>query len=129
MSKEQTTPKTLQAIQVLYGALILGIVSSFGGKLILKKALEKALNEQDLIGKLKFYRKGLLASGLLIDFSAFFALAFFMASLHIAFLVIAGLAFIIIIKDFPTKAKTIKLLQLNYSEEHKLSTKEITEAS
>ncbi len=167
MTKEQTPFKILQTIQVLYGALILGItnfgfvlvalffldiiplvgipekfmfnmmgissllmiVSFFGGRLILNKALEKSINEQDLVEKIKIYRKGHLVNGLLIDFSAFFALAFFMATIHIAFLVIAGLAFIIIVKNFPTKAKTIQVLQLNYSEQHKLSTRDINEGS
>ncbi len=159
MNSELTPPKLLRTIQVLYGALILGItnfifvllvllfleiiplseipekyifnmmgisallmiVSFFGGKLILRNALDRAFKEHDLNEKLKKYRKGLLASGLLIDFSAFFSLAFFMGSNHIAFLVIGGLAIIIMAKNFPSKAKTIQQLQLNYSEQHKLT--------
>ncbi len=167
MQKELSPSKTLQSIQVLYGALIIGItnfgfvlivlyfldiiplseipvrfifnmmgvssllmiVSFLGGRLFLKKAIEKSFNEPVLVEKLKIYRKGLLASGLLLDFSAFLSLAIFMASIHVSFLIIAGVALVLILKDFPTKAKTIKLLQLNYSDEHNLSAKDINENS
>ncbi len=108
-------------IYLVLGSIALLAIMTFTGDAVFKKLVSKAKKDMSFAKKLAAYRQGKLIQAVTLEASALVALVFLMLTLHIAFVVVAALSLIQMIRVFPKKMELIEMLDLSFTDQQKLN--------
>lgn len=108
-------------IYLILGSIALLAIMAFTGDAVFKKLVSTAKEEMNFANKLGAYRQGKLIQIVTLEVSALVALVFLMLALHIAFVVVAALSLIQMIRVFPKKTELIEMLDLSFTDQQKLN--------